>query len=209
MGRSEQDPQGKGRTDPAPRAPMPKTEADSFGLSLATIQLVVVSGFVLYYSVPGNIERQLARTDRVPMWLLGPFLVLLPIALGLIAGWFNRVAGVAVGSVFVPSAAVMFVHRLVEPDPTWIDVLRGASVVYTLCVVFLFVVVFGRRHVELDRVLFTEATSIAFFATLLIAGGYAALEAHADLPRLSFAWIPVVGLCIWGACALVFKRGLS
>lgn len=74
---------------------------------------------------------------------------------------------------------------------------------------FTTVLMYGRRYVELDRVLFTEAAAVAFFGTLLVAGGYAALETYGDLPRLSFAWIPVIGFGIWGISALVFKRRVS
>ncbi len=71
------------------------------------------------------------------------------------------------------------------------------------------IVTWGRKAKELDRVLFTEGTSLAFFVTMIAALTYGLLEAWVDAPRLS-AWTTwAVGMGSWAVLSLVLRRRVS
>ena len=191
-----------------------RSEQTRYAVFQLVVMAVVAVGFVLVFSLPGEFERMQARQDAMPLVVLVIGFLAGPLGLIVIAVKGHGSVGhpafpVAFLIAGLPGLAATIVHRYAEPDPSSIGVLRAISVVAVLAVILGFLLIAGRRHVELDRLLFTEATSVAFFATLVVAGGYAALETHADLPRLSFAWVPVIGLVIWGISALVFKRRVS
>jgi hypothetical protein len=64
----------------------------------------------------------------------------------------------------------------------------------------------GRSTRELDRLLFTEATSVAFFVTMMSSLGYALLEVWIDAPRLSMWFVWTVGMGAWIVASTVLKR---
>lgn len=194
--------------------PTTKSQQSRSMVAQATVMTVMATGFLVFFSIPGQFERMQERFDSRPLWLT-LVLTSFPLVLLVVALWTRKTPdpsrGFNVGLVLatLPGAAATLLHRLVEPDPTWLGIVRAIGIMAMVCVLFGSLVILGRRYVELDRLLFTEATSLAFFATLVVAAAYAALENYADLPRLSYAWIPVIGLGIWGVCALVVKRRLS
>jgi hypothetical protein len=65
--------------------------------------------------------------------------------------------------------------------------------------------VMRREGIERDALL--KATSLAFFVTVLLSGGYALFEVMADAPTISM-WVPwSVGMLTWaGAAAVLGKR---
>ena len=67
----------------------------------------------------------------------------------------------------------------------------------------------ARKSRELDRVLFTEATSIAFAVTMLAVLTYGLLEAFVDAPRLSMWSVWTVGMSSWAIASLVFRKKYS
>jgi Na+/citrate or Na+/malate symporter len=155
--------------------------------------------------VPSTVERQQAKLDQMPLGLF-LFFNLMPIVASIAwtrqAKWLGPGFAVAM----VPGVVANLARRFSEPDPGWTGPMRATTVVLLLALLLGALVIFGRKYAELERVLFTEATSVAFFATLFVAGGYAALERQAGLPRVSFAWIPVIGLAVWGATVVVLGR---
>lgn len=67
----------------------------------------------------------------------------------------------------------------------------------------------GRREKELERLLFTEGTSLAFFVTMLAILTYGLLESWVEAPRLStWAWWSV-GMGSWFVLSLVLRRRVS
>lgn len=112
----------------------------------------------------------------------------------------------AIGGAMVPIIVGTGVQRFLEPDPPWTDVLRAAGVMFALVVILVVVLTTARRVRELERLLFTEATSIAFFVTVVGATAYAGVQALLDTPQLSFAWISLFGFAVWGITALLLRR---
>lgn len=66
----------------------------------------------------------------------------------------------------------------------------------------------GRRSNELDRFLFSESSSIAFFATMLAVLTYGLLEALVAAPRLS-AWTAwMFGMSAWALVTVWLRRSV-
>jgi hypothetical protein len=63
-----------------------------------------------------------------------------------------------------------------------------------------------RSEKELERVINTDATSIAFFAVMLSALTYALLETYMDLPRVSMWLVWTVGMGTWAVMSFVVRR---
>ena len=112
----------------------------------------------------------------------------------------------ALGCSLIPTSIGTAVQRFIEPDPLWTDALRAGGMMLLLVLVLVAVLTSARRVRELERVLFTEATSIAFFVTVVGATAYAGLQALLDLPRVSFAWVSVFGFAVWAVSALLVRR---
>lgn len=115
----------------------------------------------------------------------------------------------AIGLSIVPTTIGTAVQRFADPDPPWTDPVRAAGTMLLLVVVLVSVLTSARRVRELERLLFTEATSIAFFVTVIGATAYAGLQALLDVPRLSFAWVSLFGFAVWGIAALLLRRRYS
>jgi hypothetical protein len=67
----------------------------------------------------------------------------------------------------------------------------------------------ARRTDELDRLIVSESTSLAFFATMLAVLTYGLLESFIDAPRLT-AWNTwMFGMSSWIVLTFVFRRKLT
>lgn len=89
--------------------------------------------------------------------------------------------------------------------PRWC--LAGVTIGIALAAIGL-VIRRGRRTTELDRFVFSESTSIAFFATMLGALTYGLLESVVDAPRLS-AWATwMFGMATWAVVSLGLQRSM-
>lgn len=115
----------------------------------------------------------------------------------------------AVTTAMLPLATGTVAVRVTEPDVAWGNVLRGVSLGMILVIALVGVLAYARSFRELERFLFTEATSIAFFATIIGAGAYAAAEAFVDVPRLAYAWVPLFGLGAWLISSIVLTRKMT
>jgi hypothetical protein len=81
-------------------------------------------------------------------------------------------------------------------------IVSGAAIV-------LLVMRAGRKSKELERMLFSEATSMAFFITMLGAITYALLEAWLDVPKISM-WVPwSIGMGSWAILSVMLGRRYS
>lgn len=186
-----------------------KRDEVNYDVGLLTGMTVLMLVFVVIFSVPGWQERVEASWDQRPLWVAIAVSVLPMVLMAVGLARSHRVLAVLFPIGLVPALVANVGHRVLEPDPAWVGLVRGLGVVYFLIVMITTLVIYSRRYVELERLVFTEASAIAFFATLAAAAGYAALEANADLPRLSYAWIPLVGIVAWGVAALLFRRRLK
>ncbi len=68
---------------------------------------------------------------------------------------------------------------------------------------------YSRRVRELEQRLFSDATSAAFFVTVLAAGIYGALELFVKVPRVGLIWVPVFGAVVWATLEWLFRRRYS
>jgi hypothetical protein len=86
--------------------------------------------------------------------------------------------------------------------------IAGGSIAAALGLMAL-IITRGRKEKELERFLFTESTSLAFFVTMIFAVTYGLLESWVELPRLT-AWATwSVGMFSWGLLSTALKRRVS
>lgn len=119
---------------------------------------------------------------------------------------------VAIAGLFVAYAILLGIGRATidEGDPSawprW--ALAGATIAIALAAVGLMIRA-GRRTNELDRFLFSESSSVGFFATMLAALTYGLLESVVAAPRLS-AWAALMfGMSVWAVTTLALRRSMS
>lgn len=98
------------------------------------------------------------------------------------------------------------VIRFVEPDPTWARPLRTLGLGLVIAVSLVASFVYARHKRELEQRLFLDATSFAFFATIVAASVYGILDAAFDVPRLSFLWVVVFAQLVWVVALSVLER---
>ena len=96
-----------------------------------------------------------------------------------------------------------------DPRPDLALVAIAIGTVATGAVGLLLMMRTGRRRRELDRVMFTEATSTAFFVTMMSSLGYALLESWIDAPKLSMWFVWTVGVGSWLVASFAFRRRYS
>ncbi len=88
----------------------------------------------------------------------------------------------------------------------WAQALRAASVVLIFSLAIGTALFYARRFRELERLLFAEATSAAFFVTVIGAAAYGLIAQYMNLPRLSLVWVSVFGLFSWVVLSWIFGR---
>lgn len=156
-----------------------------------------------------SVDRWVDDRSPLPEWSGVPFAVLgIAVALAWSLRRRERLA-LAVTLALIPLAVGGNAVRLIDPNPEWAELLRGIGLVLMLTVVLSAGLILARRLRELERLLLTEATSAAFFLTLIAAGAYGVLQGFFDLPRLSLVWVPIFGLPCWVICWALFERRLS
>jgi len=84
-----------------------------------------------------------------------------------------------------------------EGSPRWIPALIAAGMVLSGGGAVFSVLVAARRSKELDRLLLSESTSVAFFLTMLASLTYALLESWVDAPPLSLWNVWTFGMLTW------------
>lgn len=139
-----------------------------------------------------------------------------PVAIGFNTVIFAALFGVAIhrrdplvgamGIVLLPGAVGSMAFHFYDEPTLWVGAVRALGLVLVLCAAVGVLLYLARGMKELERFLFTEATSVAFFLTLAAAGAYAALEAFLDAPKVSLGWLPLVGLALWGLTSALFSR---
>ena len=115
--------------------------------------------------------------------------------------------------VFVTSLIPMAVGgvgvRLTRPHAPWALQVRSVGVAIVLTSALTLAFLFARRLRELDRVVYTEATSIAFFVTAAGCGFYGAMQKFLNAPRLSLVWVPIFAAVSWAVAAFLVERRYS
>lgn len=64
-------------------------------------------------------------------------------------------------------------------------------------------------RVGVESLVFTRATSLAFFVTIVVAAAYGIFEVLADAPRISMMHVWSVGVVVWVGATAVFNRRLT
>ena len=180
---------------------MTDTKRDAGTYLLRAISFALIMSIALLFSD----KLDAIRERRSPLAAIG-LGVLILVWMGLPALIKRDAFEGAIAVAMIPSIIGGIGSALIEPNPRWAEFSRAAGLVLVIVVVMTSALLFSRRTRELDRFLFSEATSIAFFVSLAGAGAYAGAEALLDLPRLSFAWLPIFGLMVWGIVSLLLWR---
>jgi hypothetical protein len=121
----------------------------------------------------------------------------------------RRSAVVGAIGLYVVLVGVGSVLQTQEPRPSGALIAIAIGTIVAAGIALFASVRKGRRSRELDRMLFTEATSVAFFVTMLSAVTYALLESWVDAPKLSMWFVWTVGMGAWIVSATTFKRRYS
>jgi hypothetical protein len=97
-------------------------------------------------------------------------------------------------------------HR---PRPTVALIAIAAGTIVASVAGTLLAFLSGRQSKELDRLLFTESISVAFFVTMLFSLAYALLEVWIKAPKLSMWVLFAVGMWTWAVASVIFRRRYS
>ncbi len=108
--------------------------------------------------------------------------------------------------VLVGAGSIFQSHK---PQPTWALIAIAAGTIVSSVAGTLSAFLGGRRSKEVDRLMFTESITIAFFVTMLFALSYGLLEAWFKAPKLSMWLVFTVGMVSWVVSSLVFRRRYS
>jgi len=120
-----------------------------------------------------------------------------------------RVGGLALIGVYIALVGAGSILSGVHPRPQGVLIgIALGSIIAALSGLLAFIRL-GRRSKELDRLMFLESTSIAFFVTMLFVLTYALLEAWINAPKLSMWAVWTVGMLSWAVLSSVFKRRYS
>jgi hypothetical protein len=128
---------------------------------------------------------------------------------GLLAGFLSRQIGLTFFAVYVALVGVGSIIQGFHPRPKGALIGIAIATIGTALAGLGFFIRAGRRSTELERLLFAESTSTAFFVTMLFALTWSLLEAWIDAPKLSMWVVWSVGMFSWGVLSGVFKRRYS
>jgi hypothetical protein len=137
-----------------------------FFLGILAVVAIVAEG-------PVDLDAWFERTWPWPMWTSAFPIVGIGLALAWVSARLRSAIGWAITAAWVPTGIGTMGVRLVEPDPSWALVLRGLGLALILSAALVGVVLYAREFLELERLLFTKATSVAFFVTILGTAAYA------------------------------------
>ena len=111
--------------------------------------------------------------------------------------------------VYVLSVGVGTVLQVQDPKPKAALVAVAIGTIAAAVGAMIVRIRSGRRSRELERLLFSESSSIAFFVTVLGAVSYALLETWIDAPRVSMWFVWSFGMVAWGIASAIFRRRYS
>lgn len=126
-------------------------------------------------------------------------------------GGYSRLEVIALVGLFLAYAILLGIGRATidEGDPStgarW--ALAGATIAVALAAIGLMIRA-GRRSNELDRYLFSESSSVGFFATMLAVLTYGLLESLVAAPRLSAWAVWMFGMSVWVMAAIWLRRSV-
>jgi hypothetical protein len=163
---------------------------------------------VVYVLIAGAF---LAAATSVPSAVRVPLTVLL-VAFGLLIGAAFFVTRYAFWGFLTAYVVIVMLGsrlRAIEPHPKGALIAVAVGSVIAAIGFMITTIRGGRRNTELERMLFSESTSLAFFLTMIGAITYSLLEAWVDAPRLSMWVVWSVGMGSWAILSLVLKRRYS
>jgi hypothetical protein len=163
---------------------------------------------VLAFSVDG-IDRWFDDRNPLPEWIGIPLMTGI-IGLGLLWAIRNRNREALVMTLsIIPLTIGGNAVRIIDPNPAWAEGLRVVGFCFVLGVLAALGPKLSSRLKELERVVFSEASSLAFFITVVVASLYGVADGFLGAPRLSFLWLPVLGTVSWVVAWSIRSRRYS
>lgn len=193
-------------TDRDATSPSDREDSAAFRAGLATGRImrsaIVVFGFAVGgLAIGGGLAPERWRTAIV----VGSAVVG---ALGAFGAALRNPVWAAIGA-YVLLIGAGSVLQSVKPRPTAALVAVAVGTIFAAIGFMAFTVRAGRQSRELERMLFSESTSIAFFVTMVGAITYALLEAWIDAPKVSMWLVWTLGMGTWAIGSLILGRRYS
>jgi hypothetical protein len=144
-----------------------------------------------------SVDRWLDDRNPLPEWSGIPLTV--AIVIGVIVWSIRRRHRemFVISLALIPVAVAGNAIRILDPNPAWAETLRALGFAFFLCLLLVIGMRLGGRLRELEKAVFNEASSLAFFITVVVAALYGFADGFLGAPRLSFLWLPVIGGLSW------------
>jgi hypothetical protein len=146
-----------------------------------------------------------------PRWLRLPILIAASVlgCIALVVTLAKRSFPTFFGGAYVLLVSVGVVIRGERTEPgTAMVVVAGLTVAAAIGLVVA-LVLSGRQRRELERFIFSEATSVSFFVTMAAAITYGLLESWIDAPAVSMWWVWALGMTTWALMSALLKRRMT
>jgi hypothetical protein len=175
-------------------------EVERKGLVDRPFRAVLIGVLVVVVALGVSPEREQSPTRAI---VFGALLIVLLLIPALIT---RDIYEISFALALVPAYTASTAKAFIDPDPSWLGVLRAISYFLLITLAMTVAMKYAKGVRELDRVLFTEATSTAFFVTLAGAGAYSIAQRWLDAPALPLAAVSAFGLVAWGVIAFLLSR---
>ena len=120
----------------------------------------------------------------------------------------NPYAAIAVFG-FAPELMLTSFARTIHADAVIGRYLRGAGILASFLVLLLTVIWFSRQRRELERVVLMQASSFAFFVTVVFAIVAGVAHQFFGAPQLAVTWIGLSGVVLWVFALWFFESRLT
>jgi hypothetical protein len=192
--------EGRTKTDPSSRAAFDSGVVFGAGLALCVVAIL--------NSNP-RIERWMEQDSPIPVWPGIVFSALLVIGALIWSARARERMLVGVLVLNVPMLVGAGVIRVADENPPWAKPLRDVGLALAIAACLFASAAYGRRKRELEKAVFDESVSVAFFVTIVLAAAYGILQSVFDLPELSLLWVPVIGGVVWLVSLAIAERKYS
>jgi hypothetical protein len=182
-----------------------KSDVDTAGILFGA-----ATGVSFFAALLSNARVAKALEVRaIPLWVTivcGVVLLVAAIVWSLRAATPMPILMLLVATPMLVSATVV---RLEEPNPSWAVHLRAVGLGLVIAFTLATSLMYAQRKRELERAVFFEGTTLAFFVTVVATAAYGVIETGFHVPHLSVVWVPIFGGFCWEACLSIVSRRYS